>query len=589
MAFSCWKCCKPLVSSRCNNPRCSCFGQVIEFGEGNPLAQTLPFEIQSHIASFLPNRDLARLTPTDKSSYQFTKTIRALHSQREFVGQNFVKMGGRGVTIEDKYTYHHEAMIRLDKLAEGQPAAMLVFPKSGLYFLAFDASEELLGHSPLVNVVQNVLDGDSGVAKVWDKIKGCYLYLNYWPTESDLGISIQQLTARDDRLICRDWEAQVLYLMQPSKENRKGLLKAFKADPTVSNKPKAVASENGKDDPESKVCKAIKAEPKKKYVNALPRADARDFVIRSGSTRGYEKLSPTGKKLFDDIFLLAAFVLGSELFDGEKPHTVGALLVSEAGDLLSWGIDESACIHAETSTLKLLTQELRNGMREELESCRVYTSLEPCFMCAGLLAEFGATRKLAVVYGQVDPAVHEVFSAQAEGRVEAEPTPVMWHSHIESLLMEAPYDESSSTGFSTRLEGKRQELDRLHKQSLGEDKKVKETLKNKYANSVMQALGQPAYRRRFLKALFRLIDLLPRINGVTTTEEQQFLLKLWKNTLQLLQSIRKSDLDAMLQKTAGLLDASRGKHPYPQDKERQSPRTDFKAEAQRCLKLYESV
>jgi hypothetical protein len=45
----------------------------------------------------------------------------------------------------------------------------------------------------------------------------------------------------------------------------------------------------------------------------------------------------------------------------------------------------------------------------------------------------------------------------------------------------------------------------------------------------------------------------------------------------------------MLLKTAELLEASRGKHPYPQPKERHSPRTDFNEEAERCLLLYKSL
>jgi tRNA(Arg) A34 adenosine deaminase TadA len=597
--FKCWKCMTPLANGHCDNTRCSYFGERIELGSARSLPDELVDLIGSSMSSY---KDMARFATTDKWNYMLAKRIRALQSHRQIVGSS-VKMDRRVQSIADKYTYHHQAMARLDELAGGKRSAMLVMPNSKLFFVAVDASHEVPGHTPVVNLIQHILDGDSGVKKVWEKIKGCYVYVNYWPTESDFGICVQQLMARDDRLICRDAEKPVLYMLHPVKENRRGLLQAFNADAFMTGqKPKAAAAELAQEKQEKLIGPVIAGTPKL-FSKSLERKDARVFFIPNSQQLRYSQLSREASQLFDDICLLTAFVLGSALFDrAEKElHTVGALLVNEEGDLLSWGLDESATIHAETSTIKLLAQLLKEkpSVADRLTSCRVYTSLEPCFMCAGLLAEFGQQRKLTIVYGQVDPAVHEVYSEEAKQRVEAEPTAVMFHSHINALLDEAPYTKptsgtqgatsSTTEGFATKLEQKRKSLDELHKQSLEGKLEVKETVRNKYANSVMQALGQPAYRRRFLKALFRLVDLAPRLQAHTQQGEQKFLVEMWKNCLQLLTDVNKKELGKMLETTAELLMASRGKHPYKDLKPQRVYTTQYDAEARRCLELYQRM
>jgi tRNA(Arg) A34 adenosine deaminase TadA len=599
--FKCWKCLMQLVDGHCANTRCSYFGERIKMGSAHDLPDALVSKIGSSMSSY---KDLARFASTDKWNYMLAKRIRAVQSHRQIVGDS-VQMDRRVRPIEDKYTYHHQAMARLDTLASGKRAAMLVMPNSKLFFVAFDASHEVPGHTPVVNLVQHVLDGDPGVKKVWDKIKGCYVYVNYWPTESDFGICVQQLMARNDRIICPDPEEPVIYMLHPVKENRRGLLQAFKAEPSVTgNKPKAAAAEMELEKQEKLIGPVISGTPSKQFSESLERKDGRVFLIPNTQRLRYPNLSREARQLFDDICLLTAFVLGSALFDrSEKElHTVGALLVNEEGDILSWGLDESATIHAETSTIKLLAQVLKKepSVAEQLESCRVYTSLEPCFMCAGLLAEFGKQRKLTIVYGQVDPAVHEVYSEESKQRVEAEPTAVMWHAHINALLDEAPYarptsgtqgaiSSTTTAGFATQLEQKRQRLDELHKQSLEGQEGIKETVKNKYANSVMQALGQPAYRRRFLKALFRLVDLAPRLQAHTRQNEQEFLVGLWKNSLELLMRVRDQKLDKMLETAAELLMASQGKHPYKHLKPERVSTTQYSAEASRCQELYQRM
>jgi len=84
-------------------------------------------------------------------------------------------------------------------------------------------------------------------------------------------------------------------------------------------------------------------------------------------------------------------------------HPFGALLVDKENKVLlkaeNTVITGRDCTgHAETNLMRLATQHYS---AEELESCTLYTSTEPCAMCAGAI-HWGNVRRVVYSLGEVD-------------------------------------------------------------------------------------------------------------------------------------------------------------------------------------------
>ena len=84
-------------------------------------------------------------------------------------------------------------------------------------------------------------------------------------------------------------------------------------------------------------------------------------------------------------------------------HPFGALLVDKDNKVLLQAentvVTASDCTgHAETNLMRLAT---RHFSSEELESCTLYTSTEPCAMCAGAI-HWGNVRRVVYALGEVD-------------------------------------------------------------------------------------------------------------------------------------------------------------------------------------------
>jgi tRNA(Arg) A34 adenosine deaminase TadA len=84
-------------------------------------------------------------------------------------------------------------------------------------------------------------------------------------------------------------------------------------------------------------------------------------------------------------------------------HPFGALLVDmdnkvllQAENTVVTGHDCTG--HAETNLMRLATQHFSS---EELESCTLYTSTEPCAMCAGAI-HWGNVRRVVYALGEID-------------------------------------------------------------------------------------------------------------------------------------------------------------------------------------------
>ncbi len=84
-------------------------------------------------------------------------------------------------------------------------------------------------------------------------------------------------------------------------------------------------------------------------------------------------------------------------------HPFGALLVNKDNKILLQAentvVTGRDCTgHAETNLMRLATQ---NYSSEDLEACTLYTSTEPCVMCAGAI-HWGNVRRVVYALSEVD-------------------------------------------------------------------------------------------------------------------------------------------------------------------------------------------
>jgi tRNA(Arg) A34 adenosine deaminase TadA len=84
-------------------------------------------------------------------------------------------------------------------------------------------------------------------------------------------------------------------------------------------------------------------------------------------------------------------------------HPFGAILVDKDNNVVLQAentvVTESDCTgHAETNLMRLATQRFS---LEELETCTLYTSTEPCAMCAGAI-HWGNVRRVVYALGEVE-------------------------------------------------------------------------------------------------------------------------------------------------------------------------------------------
>jgi tRNA(Arg) A34 adenosine deaminase TadA len=119
------------------------------------------------------------------------------------------------------------------------------------------------------------------------------------------------------------------------------------------------------------------------------------------------------KRDHDEALLREAFQVAKAARDGGD-HPFGSVLADKSGRILarqgngytSEGGDRTA--HAERL---LASWAARNLSLDELKDCTLYTSAEPCAMCAGAIYWAGIGR---VVYGQTERGLKEQTGAHEE-------------------------------------------------------------------------------------------------------------------------------------------------------------------------------
>jgi len=109
----------------------------------------------------------------------------------------------------------------------------------------------------------------------------------------------------------------------------------------------------------------------------------------------------------DDIYMLLAYAIvlkdwQTDSSDPARGHNIGSILVDGAGKVVFWArnankITGNGTQHGE---VRLIRNYLTNVKTYDLKDHVVYTTLEPCAMCSGMMVMTNIKR---TVYGQTDP------------------------------------------------------------------------------------------------------------------------------------------------------------------------------------------
>jgi tRNA(Arg) A34 adenosine deaminase TadA len=120
-------------------------------------------------------------------------------------------------------------------------------------------------------------------------------------------------------------------------------------------------------------------------------------------------------------------------------HPFGAVLVDAAGAVVAEGENtfqtDRGPGHAETNLARLAA---RTFPSEFLQTCTLYTSVEPCCMCAGSIywADIGA-----VVYGMTEHRLLETTNGDPENLTQNLPCAVVFAAGQRKVEIRGPFEE----------------------------------------------------------------------------------------------------------------------------------------------------
>ncbi len=303
-----------------------------------------------------------------------------------------------------------------------------------------EQSRDVTYDTPIVNLLQNV-----GV----NKVRGCWLYATYVPSEMDLGMA------------CMRGLAGVVYPSGPETARQRTL-----DDERGPGAPTAYGGDNDWDlfvSPRGNVAVfdtpwgtrkrwedrnwllawGNRLDPRTLNPNAAaivasygklpdpffrrPTADIEKLerlVSRGLDTVDCTPLAMLTPEWRDRILMMSAFALVGCSWSSEGRylpaqrrqapptrttaleggHNIGALMVNDKNRIIGWSLNVNVIngtFHAETAMV--LAYLRRNNVSRLPDGCRIYATLKPCHMCAGFIAT--VARNVTVVYGQNDPKI----------------------------------------------------------------------------------------------------------------------------------------------------------------------------------------
>jgi tRNA(Arg) A34 adenosine deaminase TadA len=124
-------------------------------------------------------------------------------------------------------------------------------------------------------------------------------------------------------------------------------------------------------------------------------------------------------------------------------HPFGALLANEAGLVLleaeNTVVSSKDCTsHAETNLVRMASQRFS---REFLSQCSLYTSTEPCAMCAGAIYWAGIGR---VVYALSEAELRQMTGNDPENPTLALPCREVFARGQRQIVVEGPFEMAAA-------------------------------------------------------------------------------------------------------------------------------------------------
>ncbi len=150
----------------------------------------------------------------------------------------------------------------------------------------------------------------------------------------------------------------------------------------------------------------------------------------------------SGNANLERDWLQLALGMAQETFRQGAQHTqnrpVASLLVSSDNQLLAWGVNTNSrnkTLHAEVNMVQ--SYLMRTG-RKIPTGARIYTTLKPCKMCAGMIwTQAEDVQNLRVAYVEVDDgpfAKCTVLNAQSSERKRVDPLGILHVGEIEQQV-----------------------------------------------------------------------------------------------------------------------------------------------------------
>lgn len=357
--------------------------------------------------------------------------------------------------------FHDFAMDLLNGKDGAGPSA-LMYSDSFIALATADAAKPITG-TAIVNLLQSSVGAGLGVSRVW-------IYANYEPTEACKGMA--RLMTRGGLIFFRQGGVMKCWEAARTNAGFVALRWNYSPKPTIWQ----WFAPRGSDASSriSAIGKNTHGRHRNGSVAELAvwlKKDVDDFKKLVATTgRGREPATqfadPKNGGIFeivrhlktdkdrDDFFSLLAQELVFRLTgrvpnigaDQKAGHNIGSLLVNKSWQVVGWAVNtnrQNGTFHGETNLVQAFEGY---GNRELPAGGTLYTSLEPCEMCSGVIrkAVAPADKKFRVVYIQKDATLSDTALRAADSPIGLSKSAAVSEADVSGLRKNAVFGDELS-------------------------------------------------------------------------------------------------------------------------------------------------